>query len=375
MIKNEIVTCKKCVMDSTGDPDFNINNFGICNYCTEYEEKIKFRILPDDERKKELRNIIRKIRKSNNKYDCLIGVSGGVDSTYVAYLAKEYGLNPLAVHFDNGWNSELAVHNIQKVLEKLEIDYITKVMNWNEFKDLQVSFLKSSTPDGEIPTDHAITATLYNIANKQGIKYILSGNNFKTEGVMPKLWAYGHIDGKYIRNIQRIFGTRKLSDYPFLPIYKFIWYTVLKRIKLVSILNYTDYDNKTAMDILIKKLDWKYYGGKHYESIYTRFYQGYILPKKFNIDKRKIHLSALILSNQLSKQQALSELKEDSYSLKMREDDLNYVLKKLDLSEDEFNTIMNNQNKTFMDYSNSSNFHLKLRKIIAYLRRLKLFYN
>ena len=362
-------------MDSTGNPEFNIDSSGICNYCAEYEYKLKIRILPDDEGKKELENIIRNIKKSKNKYDCLIGVSGGVDSTYVAYLAKEYGLNPLAVHFDNGWNSELAVHNIQKVLEKLDIDYITKVMNWNEFKNLQVSFLKSSTPDGEIPTDHAILATLYNIANKHGIKHIISGNNFKTEGVMPKLWAYGHIDGKYIRNIQRIFGTRKLSDYPFLPIYKFIWYTVLKRIKLVSILNYTDYDNKNAMDILINKLNWKYYGGKHYESIYTRFYQGYILPKKFNIDKRKIHLSALILSNQLSKEQALSELKEDSYSLKMREDDLNYVLKKLDLSEDEFNTIMNNQNKTFMDYSNSSNFHLKLRKIIAYLRRLKLFYN
>jgi N-acetyl sugar amidotransferase len=297
-------------MDSIGNPDFVLDDNGICNYCHEYREKEKIRIIPETIRKQALARLVEKIKNDGQKrrYDCLIGVSGGVDSTYTAYLVKQMGLRPLAVHFDNGWNSELAVQNIQKVLENLNIDLYTYVVNWHEFKDLQLSFLKASTPDGEIPSDHAILATLYRIAAKYKIKYIISGNNFKTEGVMPSLWAYGHIDWKYIKSVHRKFGSEKLKTFPFFTLSKFLWLTFVRKIKMISILNYIDYDKQKAMQVLVGKLDWKYYGGKHYESTYTKFYQGVILPEKFNIDKRKLHLSALILSGQMSRNEAIEEL-------------------------------------------------------------------
>jgi len=302
-------------MDTIGNTEIHFNDDGICNYCFEYEAKYKKRVIRDNKGKSNLNNIVEKIKKygKNNQYDCVIGVSGGVDSTYTAYLTHELGLRPLAIHFDNGWNSELAIHNIEKILDKLDIDLYTYVVDWEEFKDVQISFLKSSTPDGEIPTDHAILSTLYDVANKHNIKFIISGNNFVSEGIMPRLWAYGHIDWKYIKSVHKLFGKIKLQSFPYLNLLKFLWYTFFRGIKSISILNYIDYKKDDAMELITDKLDWKYYGGKHYESNYTKFYQGYILPEKFGIDKRKLHYSALILSNQISREKALKELTKQPY--------------------------------------------------------------
>ena len=259
-MKKKVISCKQCVMDSIGNPEIVLDEHGICNYCHEYREKEKIRLLKSPERENALKDLVARIKKSGEgkPYDCLIGVSGGVDSTFTANYVKKLGLRPLAVHFDNGWNSELAVHNIQKVLEKLDIDLYTYVVNWNEFKDLQMSFLKASTPDGEIPTDHAILATLFQVAGKHNIKFIMSGNNFKTEGVMPRLWAYGHIDWEYIKGIHEKFGTKKLKTFPHFTLTKFLWYTLVKRVKMISILNYMDYDKDEAMRVLLEELNWQY---------------------------------------------------------------------------------------------------------------------
>lgn len=365
-------------MDNIGNPEIAFDEAGICNYCYEYREKEKIRIIPSPEREEALKAIVNKIKQDGRRrdYDCLIGVSGGVDSTYTAYYVKEVlGLRPLAVHFDNGWNSELAVHNIQKVLDKLDIDLYTYVVNWQEFKDLQLSFLRASTPDGEIPTDHAILATLYKVAGKHNIKYIISGNNFKTEGVMPRLWAYGHIDWKYIKGVHRKFGSKKLKTFPHFTLAKFIWYTFFQRIRMISILNYIDYQKEEAMRVLIDELEWQYYGGKHYESNYTKFYQGVILPQKFKIDKRKLHLSALILSGQLSREEALEELQRPVYPEEKLEEDTEYVIKKFGLMPESFQSIMDAELLTYQQYPNSAKFHASLRSFLNILRKRKLYYS
>ncbi|GJM33476.1 MAG: LPS biosynthesis protein WbpG [Saprospiraceae bacterium] len=365
-------------MDTIGNPEITFDEQGICNYCYEYREKEKIRILPTPEQKKTLSTIVSKIKAAGEgkQYDCIIGVSGGVDSTFTAYyVKKKLGLRPLAVHFDNGWNSELAVHNIQKVLDILEIDLYTYVVNWDEFKDLQLSFLKASTPDGEIPTDHAILATLYRVAGKYGIKYIISGNNFKTEGIMPRLWAYGHIDWKYIRSIHKQFGHKQLKTFPHFTLLKFLWYTMIKRVRMVSVLNYMDYDKDEAMSVLTEKLNWQYYGGKHYESNYTKFYQGIVLPQKFKIDKRKLHLSALILSGQISRSKALDELKKPIYPLGKVGEDTEYLIKKFGIDKELYEEIMTAQPLSFLNYPNSYGLHLRLRAFLNTLRRKKLYYS
>jgi N-acetyl sugar amidotransferase len=374
---DDLIICRQCVMDNIGNPEITLNKDGVCNYCEEYREKEKIRIIPSEIASTELQKALEKIKQAGEgkPYDCLIGVSGGVDSTYTAYLVKKMGLRPLAVHFDNGWNSELAVHNIQKILDQLGIDLYTYVVDWEEFKQLQLSFLKAATPDGEIPSDHGIFATLYKIAGNHNIKYIISGNNFKTEGVMPRLWAYGHIDWKYISNVHKKFSSVKLVSFPHFTLSKFLWFTFVKKIKMFSILNYINYDKDEAMRVLIDVLKWQYYGGKHYESNYTKFYQGYILPQKFNIDKRKIHLSALILCGQISREEALSELQKPAYPTQMVEPDKEYVIKKFGITNEKFEEIMKSPNKTFMDYPNTYNFHQRLRKFLNVLRKKKLYYS
>lgn len=368
--------CTKSVMDTIADPDISFDENGICNYYYEYVSKAKHRLFHNQPDK--LESILRNIKRAGQgkEYDCIIGVSGGVDSTYIAYLVKQWGLRPLAVHFDNGWNSELAVKNIENTLKNLNIELYTYVIDWEEFKSLQLGFLKSSTPDGEIPTDHAIIALLFKVANEKDIKYIINGNNFETESVMPVTWSYGHIDWKYIRTINRKFGaSRQLKTYPFLTPLKYVFYTFIKQVKILSILNYVKYDKEIAMDLIGKELDWKYYGGKHYESVYTRFFQGYILMEKFQIDKRKAHLSALIFSGQLTREKALDELKKTAYSRELLSEDKTFVLKKFNLTENEFERIMAAERRTFKHYPNNYQLLTRLRTILNNLRAQKILYS
>lgn len=361
--------CTKCIMD-TSDKDICFNSNGVCNHCIRYESELPKRTFIGEKGRKELAHLLDRIRKSglNNNYDCVVGVSGGVDSTYVAYLCKKLGLRPLAVHFDNGWNSELAVSNITRVLDKLQIDLVTYVVDWDEFKYLQRSFLRASTPDGEIPTDHAISAVLFQIASEKGIKFIISGMNFATESMSVSSWAYGHSDWKYIRSINSQFENRKLKSYPHFTFFNLFWWTFIRRIEIVSILNYIDYNKNEVMDLLQNELGWVYYGGKHYESIYTRFYQGYILPVKFGIDKRRAHLSDLISSGQISREEALNEIEKGDYPPYLLEEDMIYVKKKLLLSDQEWSDIMSSEIKSYKDFPNNHNFISKVKRLINYFR-------
>jgi N-acetyl sugar amidotransferase len=347
-------TCVRCIMDTT-DPDITFDSNGVCNHCQRYDRIHVERVIPQAERDRQFQTLVAKIKAdgAGKPYDCIIGVSGGVDSTYVAWVVKKAGLRPLAVHLDNGWNSELAVANIEKALNTLGIDLYTHVIDWEEFRDLQVSFLKAATPDGEVPTDHAILALLYEIAARHGLHHVIAGFNVSTEGVLPVKWGYGYFDWRYVRDVQSRFGTKRLSTYPHFSLTKLAYYLFVRRIRMVSILNYVHYDKKEAMELLQKKLGWVYYGGKHYESIYTRFYQSYLLPRKFDIDKRKAHYSGLICSGQMTREQALQLMQEPVYPPQLLEQDREYTIKKLQLSVDQFEQIMKSPNKTFLEYRTS----------------------
>ncbi len=367
--------CTRCIMD-TSDPEITFNEQGVCNHCVRYDNELHKRVFIGEVADVKLKNVVSKIKKhgKGKEYDCIIGVSGGVDSTYVAYLTKQLGIKPLAIHFDNGWNSELAVSNIEKTLERLDIDLYTYVIDWEEFKDLQLSFLRASTPDGEIPTDHAINALLFREANKRGIKYIINGMNFASESLSVPSWAYGHSDWKFIKSVHKKFGTVQLKNYPKFNFFNLFYWNVIKQIKVVSILNYVEYKKDAVMKILQDELGWIYYGGKHYESVYTRFYQGYILPKKFGIDKRRGHLSDLINSGQITRDHALQQMETEAYDEKLFRQDMDFVIKKFELDDASFNSIMNLPKKTFRDYPN--NFEkVRLIKILLNKLREKGFYS
>lgn len=341
--------CKKCVMDTT-DPNIVFDEEGICNHCRSYDRLIKEAVFTGEDGRRKLDAIIENIKRegANKEYDCIIGVSGGVDSTYVAYQVKELGLRPLAVHLDNGWDSELAVKNIENTLTKLGIELYTHVIDWTEFRDIQLSFLKASTPDAEIPSDHAINALMYQTAKRLGVKYMIFGENYRTESHLPAAWSRGHLDWKYIKSVHKQFGSVPIKTFPHLN-FK-IQLHGYGEFQKVDILNYLDYVKKDAMQVIQRDLGWKYYGGKHYESIYTRFYQGYILPQKFGYDKRKSHLSSLICSGETTRAEALQELENETYPADLQEQDREYVIKKLGLTEESFEAIMNLPKKTFWDY-------------------------
>ncbi|WP_299548819.1 N-acetyl sugar amidotransferase [Seonamhaeicola sp.] len=348
--KNETIVCKRCVMDTTAK-NISFDATGICNYCTNYFKE-QHKVLKNEEL---LKPIIAKIKEEgkNKKYDCVIGVSGGVDSTYVAYYVKQLGLNPLAIHLDNGWDSELAVANIEKTLKKLDIDLYTHVINWNEFKDLQLSFLKASIPGMEIPSDHAIFAILNKVALKYGVRYIINGSNFRMEYIMDPDWSefIGQMDWLLIKNVHKQFGKVALKTFPRMT-RKDVYYTrFVKKHTVINILDYIDFSKEKAMKIIQDKLGWVYYGGKHYESIYTRFTQAYIQPLKFSIDKRKAHYSNVICMGEMTREEALSALKKDAYpNEEMKMDDLEYFKKKMNFSDSEFEKIMNAPVKSYKDY-------------------------
>ena len=345
-------------MDTT-DPNIAFDDFGVCNHCREAKSILLTEpfCLSAEKKEHRLTKLVDKIKQTGKqgKYDCIIGVSGGVDSSFVAYKVKELGLRPLAVHFDNGWNSELAQKNIENILRRLDIDLYTYVVDWPEFRDLQLSFLKASTPDSEIPSDHAIVTLLYNMARKHGVKYILAGTNLSTESILPKAWSQGHRDWKYIKSVQKQFGKMKLKSFPHTSLWRnFINQRVLN-IQFVSLLDYMDYVKEDAMKTLEDKVEWRQYGGKHHESIYTKFFQSYILPTKFNFDKRRAHLSSLICVGQITREDALLQLMQPQYNDTELREDKEYVLSKFNLSADEFTDIMSRSPKSYFDYSSYLN--------------------
>jgi N-acetyl sugar amidotransferase len=349
-------------MDTT-DPGITFDASGVCNHCRRYDELVATRVFTH--RTEALQKLVGAIKSDGRgkRYDCVIGVSGGVDSTYVAYLVKQLGLRPLAVLLDNGWDHELAVANIEKVLKRLGIDLYTHVIDWLEFRDLQLSFLKASTPDGEIPTDHAIFALLYQVAAREGVRWILPGTNVATEGILPQAWSYGYFDWKYVAGIQQRFGTRRLSTYPHMGLARLGYYAGVRRIRMVSLLNYVEYDKGNVMAILQRDLGWTSYGDKHHESIYTRFFQAYILPHKFNIDKRKAHFSSLICSGQMVRQRALESMQQAPYPAEQAAADREYAIKKFGITEAEFERIMALPLRTYRDYPNTAELMDRVKRL------------
>lgn len=342
--------CTRTVMDTT-DPDIVFDADGVCHYWHEFQ-KLKAAFPDAITRQKQLENVVGQIKASgrDRPYDCLLGLSGGVDSSYLAHLAKELGLRPLAVHFDNGWNTELAVSNIEQLVTRLGYDLQTFVMDWDEFRDLQCAYFKASVVDLEVPTDHMILGALHQIAAKRGIKYILSGTNIATEWLLPRRWYYSKFDLENLKAIHAAFGTRPMRHLPALGVWQRAYYEQVMGIKSATLLDLVDYNKQKVKEFLINNLGWRDYGGKHYESVFTRFYQGHILPTKFGIDKRKAHLSQLILSDQMTRDQALRELQQPTYDEDLQQQDKAYVAKKLGFSLSEFENILNLPNREHAFY-------------------------
>lgn len=344
--------CTKTIMD-TSDPDIAFDENGVSNHWYHYQEvKKHLPYLHGDTNR--IHRVVDRIKQDGKgkEYDCVMGVSGGVDSTYVAYLARQYGLRPLAIHFDNGWNSELAVDNIERILTALKIDLHTFVIDWEEFKDLQRAYLRASVVNAEVPTDHAIVATIYKYAARFGIKYLLSGSNITTEAIMPKAWAFDMMDATNLKAIHRRFGSGRRPTYPVITLPKFFRYTYLSGIHKVSLLDYAPYNKADAISTIEKEFGWRYYGGKHYESVFTRFYQGYILPTKFGYDKRRAHLSTLICSGQMTREEALEEIQKPSLPAEMATEDREYVTRKLGMTDSEFDEIMRTPPRSHLDFPN-----------------------
>jgi len=358
--------CSRCVMDDTV-PGITFDEQGICTFCKIHDELEKKYPL-NDETPRRLQEVVDKIKRDGKgkKYDCIVGVSGGRDSTFTLYNAVKLGLRPLAVHFDNGWNSEIAVQNIRNACKILNVDLHTHVADWEEFKDLQRAFLFASVPDIEVPTDWIIFSVLYSEASKYNLKYIVHGHSFRTEGTTPLTWTY--MDGRYVKDIHKKFGTMRLTSFPNMTLFKYIYYSLIKQIKQIRILYYIPYNEKEVFRILENELNWKNYGDKHHESKYTAFIQSYILPRKFNIDKRKLHYSAKIRSGQITRAEALEIIKQDPFV--GGEELISYCLKKLDISEMEFEKIMNEPVKSFLDYKNYYKLVKRLKNLIDYSNKL-----
>ncbi len=346
--------CSRCIMDTT-DPDIFFDENGVCNHCNQHD-RVYAELVPNGpDAEKQLSKLVTRIKEKGKgkKYDCIIGLSGGVDSTYVAFLVKKLGLRPLAVHLDNGWNSELAVKNVENIVTKLGIDLYTIVINWEEFRDLQLAYLKSGVVDLEVTSDHAIFASLYKLAKDNDISFVISGTNVATESIMPKSWYYGSKDDlTNLKDIYNKYGSgKKLKTYPTQGFLKLLYFNLFHKLESVSILNYMPYVKSEVKEIIKKELGWRDYGGKHHESLITKFYQSYILPKRFGIDKRRAHLSNLICSGQLTREEALIDIQKPLYASQFElEKDTEYIIKKFGISRSEFDTIMNSQTNRHEDY-------------------------
>lgn len=351
--------CTNCVMD-TSDPNILFDENGVCDHCHDFETSVKPNWHTDERGKKQLNKIISKIKSEgkNQEFDCLLGISGGVDSSYMLHLAvKELGLRPLVFHVDGGWNSELAVHNINVMIDKLGLDLYTEVINWEEMKDFQLAFFKSGVPHIDIPQDHAFVATLYQFADKYKIKYILNGGNFSTECVQyPMKYYYYGTDMKQINDIRKQFGSNKMETYPFSSIFRHkIYLKYLKGVHVVKPLNYMPFFKEEALNLLEKEYGWKRYPQKHFESRFTKFFEGYWLPERFGFDPRRVQFSSLILTGQMAREEALEKLKKPAYNHETSKDEFNYIATKLGISNEELQQYFTMPKKYYWDYKNQQN--------------------
>jgi N-acetyl sugar amidotransferase len=339
----------------TSDSAITFDGRGICDHCRTFETTIKPNWHTDERGRRELDRLVAKIKEAGKgrEFDCIIGVSGGIDSSYLTYVAKaEFALRPLVFHVDAGWNSQEAVNNIERLIECLDLDLYTHVIDWEEMRDLQLAFFKSGVPHIDTPQDHAFFATMYNFALENDVRYILTGANYSTECVRnPLEWMYYQSDSIQLRDIHRCFGTRPLVTFPVTSIlFHKVYLPYIKGIKVVRPLNYVPYVKKDAINLLSEKIGWQPYPQKHFESRFTRFYEGYWLPMKFGYDTRRVQFSSLVLTGQMTREEALEKLEKPAYDREMIAHDLEYVATKLGISVEELNGYFKAPNKTFRDY-------------------------
>jgi len=349
--------CVICVMD-TSDSRISFDEKGVCDHCNDFYKNVLPNWQTGQKGKEELQKVVYKIKREGKgkDFDCILGMSGGVDSSYMLHLAvKEFGLRPLVFHVDGGWNSELAVSNIQVMIEKLGLDLFTEVINWEEMKDFQLACFKSGIPHLDIPQDHAFIATLYNFADKHNIKYILNGGNISTECVRnPMEWLYYGTDMAQLKDIIKKYGSVKMETYPFSPIFRHKFYLrYIRNIQVVKFLNYRPYIKKEALKLLAEEYGWKPYPQKHFESRFTKFYEGYWLPERFGFDTRKVQYSSLILTNQITREEALEKLKKPAYNPETIEEEFNYIATKLGISPQELRHYFTIPKKFYWDYKNN----------------------
>lgn len=357
MNQNKYRICSNCIMDTT-DPDITFDERGWCDYCHNYYENILPNWHTDERGEEYLASVVAKIKKDSRglPHDCLIGISGGVDSSYVAYLAKEkLGLNPLLFHVDGGWNSEISANNIHRLVDGLGLDLYTEVIDWSEMRDLQLSFFKAQVANVDTPQDLCFFSALYNFAVKNKYKYVLTGGNFSTECVREPLeWgAYYQTDMRFVNDIHGRFGTIPLKTFPTADILKYkLYYRYIKGLQVIRPLDYVPYIKEDVIRLLTERFGWQKYAQKHHESRFTRFVECFWLPKKFGYERRKAHLSSLILTNQMTREEALQRVATPEISEKEMMDDFEYVAKKLDLTPSQLQKLFDGQNKSFRDYKN-----------------------
>jgi N-acetyl sugar amidotransferase len=368
--------CSRCIMDSS-ITDIRFDENGMCNYCTEFIQNSHEVVFKNEsERDREREKFIQKIKQAGRKkrYDCVVGVSGGVDSSWALYQAVQNNLRPLAVHLDNGWDSEFAQKNIQNLVRKLKVDLYTHVIDWDEFRDLQQAFFDADVIDIELLSDNAIVAANFQQASRLGVRFILSGWNLSTEGLrLPSSWSWLKYDKRNIFAIWKRFGDgRKIKTFPALGIYDYAYFAGLKGIRWIPFLDYFDYKKATALDLLKKEFDYQPYPYKHFESIFTRFYQGYILPEKFGVDKRINHLSILILTGQITREKALEFLQSPPYHSKSDlNQDIDYFLKKMGWTKDQLDTYLKRPEVLHSQFPTETELWKIQQKISRFLKKLK----
>jgi aminotransferase len=344
--------CISCVMD-TSDPAIRFDTAGVCNHCREFDTVTRKHWFPNDEGARRWSDIARQIRLagSGREYDCILGLSGGVDSSYLALKSHEWGLRPLVVHVDAGWNSELAVANIEKIVRHCNFDLHTHVVDWEEMRDLHLAYLRAGVANQDVPQDHVFFASLYHFATRNGIRFILSGGNLATEGIFPKAWHGPAMDAINLKAIHRNFGERSLKTYRTISFFEYyIWYPFIKKMRTIRPLNYIPYNKSAAITELQRTIAWRAYGLKHGESLFTKLFQNHYLPVKFGYDKRRPHLSSLIASSQITRNDALARLAEPLYDPQELEIDITYFCKKMRITRTQYDEFVTSPPRHYTEF-------------------------
>lgn len=364
--------CTRCVMDTT-DPEISFDADGVCNHCHGFDRLVGTEWFPNEEGARRLEAMLARVKAEGEgkEYDSILGLSGGADSTYLALKMKDWGLRPLVVHVDAGWNSELAVANIERVVKHCRYDLHTHVVDWEEMRDLHLAFLRAGIPNQDVPQDHVFSASLYNFATKNGIRTIFSGGNLATEGIFPSSWHGSAMDLINLNAIHSKYGQRPLKSYSTISFFNYyFWYPFVKKMRTVRPLNYMPYVKADAIREMEHDFGYKPYDRKHGESLFTKLFQNYYLPTKFGYDKRLPHYSSLIVSGQMTREEALAKLQEPLYEPRELEADIAYFCKKLRISRAEFNALVAGENRHHTDFPTWESRQKLVKRVQRFAERL-----